>query len=58
MKAKITKRLVDGLKPGPADRTIFDSDVPASPFGSAKPAACPTRSNTKLAVGAARRRGG
>jgi len=28
MKAKITKRLVDGLKPGPADRTIFDSEVP------------------------------
>ena len=28
MKAKITKRLVDGLKPGPVDRTIFDSDVP------------------------------
>jgi integrase len=28
MKAKITKRLVDGLKPGPADLTIFDTDVP------------------------------
>ncbi len=28
MKAKITKRLVDGLEPGSADRTIFDSDVP------------------------------
>ena len=28
MKAKITKRLVDGLKPGLADRTIFDSDLP------------------------------
>src|SRR5271157_4543601 len=28
MKAKITKRLVDGLKPGPTDRTIFDSEVP------------------------------
>ena len=28
MKTKITKRLVDTLKPGPADRTIFDFDVP------------------------------
>jgi integrase len=28
MKTKLTKRLVDGLKPGAADRTIFDTDVP------------------------------
>ena len=28
MKAKITKRLVDTLEAGPADRTIFDTDVP------------------------------
>ena len=35
MKAKITKRLVDGLEPGSFDRTIFDSEIPGSPFGSA-----------------------
>ena len=28
MKARIKQRLVDRLKPGPADRTIFDTEVP------------------------------
>src|SRR5271157_3289321 len=28
MKAKITKRLVDTLRAGPGDRTIFDTDIP------------------------------